>query len=202
MDRWLKDNERNVQLYSELVRQHGVDVRTLGWGSLESQTRRFQVLAEIGKLNGASVLDVGCGLGDLYGWMKKKRLRVRYTGLDITPQMVKMAQERFPLAGFRVGDLLDRSQPVVRYDFVLTSGIFTHRSAFRSEFLMAMVKRMFDISKHAAGFNCLSGWAEEREPGEFHADPLKVLSLCRKLTSRVVLRHDYHPRDFTVYLYR
>jgi SAM-dependent methyltransferase len=200
--RWLTDNERNIRLYSELVRKHGNDVRSLGWSSRESQARRFAVFAEIGKLKGASVLDVGCGLGDLYGWMKKKRLDVRYTGIDLTPEMIKVAQRRFPAAQFRVRDLLDASLPLARHDYVLSSGIFTHRSRVPFDFLTAAIQRMFDLSRHAVAFNCLSAWAKTKEPGEFHADPLKVLSFCRKLTPRVVLRHDYHPRDFTIYLYR
>ena len=202
MHRWAKDNERNVRLYGELVSQHGISFRSLGWSSGESQALRFGVLAQIGKMNGARVLDVGCGLGDLYGWMRGRRLRVRYTGVDITPEMVEKARKRFPTARFQVADLLDSSQRVTRHDFVLSSGIFTHHSRFGTEFLMAMVRRMFESSTHATGFNCLSGWSDEKEAGEFHADPLKVMSMCRKLTSRVVLRHDYHPRDFTIYLYR
>lgn len=200
--RWRKDNERNVRIYSERVAMHGYDVRALGWGSRESQAKRFAVLSEVGKLGGSSVLDVGCGLGDLYAWMRRKRLRVRYTGVDITPGMVDKACARFPKAQFRVCDVLDRGQPVAAHDYVLSSGIFTHRGASGLEFLEAMVCRMFDLSEQALAFNCLSGWAEKKESGEFHADPLQVISLCRNLTPRVVLRHDYHPRDFTVYLYK
>ena len=200
--RWHKDNERNIQLYSELVGSHGYDVKALGWGSRESQAARFAVLSEVGKLTGASVLDVGCGLGDLYGWMIKKKLRVHYTGVDITPKMVERAQQRFPRTQFRLCDLLDGSQPMARHDYVLSSGIFTHRNTFAFDFLAAMVRRMFDLSKRAVAFNCLSAWAEKKERGEYNADPLKVVSFCRQLTSRVVLRHDYHPHDFTVYLYR
>jgi SAM-dependent methyltransferase len=200
--RWHKDNDRNVRIYSERVALHGYDVKALGWGSRESQVRRFEVLSEVGKLSGSNVLDVGCGLGDLYAWIRRKRLRVRYTGVDITPGIVDKARARFPKTQFRVCDVLDRSQPVAVHDYVMSSGIFTHRGASAFEFLEAMVRRMFDLSKHALAFNCLSGWAEVKERGEYHADPLKVVSLCRNLTPRVVLRHDYHPRDFTVYLYR
>jgi trans-aconitate methyltransferase len=200
--RWRKDNERNIRIYSERVRRHGYDEKALGWGSRKSQARRFAVLSEVGSLNGSSVLDVGCGLGDLHAWMRRKRLRVRYTGVDITPGMVDKARARFPKTQFRLCDVLDGSQPVAAHDFVLSSGIFTHSGRSGIEFLQAMVRRMFALSKQALAFNCLSGWAEEKEHGEFHADPLRVLSFCQTLTPRVVLRHDYHPRDFTIYLYR
>ena len=201
-EQWLKDNQDNVRRYTELVRKHGNNVKSLGWGSQESQIRRFAIFAEIGNLKGRSVLDVGCGLGDLYGWLKKKGLDVRYTGIDVTPGMVELARQRFPTVRFRGQDLLDASLPLARHDYVLSSGIFTHRSRIPFDFLTAAIQRMFVLSKHAVAFNCLSAWAKTKEPEEFHADPLKVLSFCRKLTPRVVLRHDYHPRDFTVYMYK
>jgi SAM-dependent methyltransferase len=200
--RWRKDNERNVRIYSESVALHGYDVRALGWGSRESQARRFAVLSEVGKLSGSSVLDVGCGLGDLYAWIRRRRLRARYTGVDITPGMVDKARARFPKTQFRVCDVLDREQPIAVHDYVLSSGIFTHRGTSGFEFLEAMVRRMFELSKQALAFNCLSGWAKEKERGEYHADPLRVVDFCRRLSPWVVLRHDYHPRDFTVYLYK
>lgn len=200
--RWRRDNERNVRLYSERLARHGYDVKALGWGSRESQATRFAVLSEVGKMGGRSILDVGCGLGDLYAWMKGRRFRVSYLGLDITPGMVEKARARFPKAQFRVCDVLDHSQAIAAHDYVLSSGIFTHRTVSTFEFLEAMVGRMFSLSKRALAFNCLSGWAEHKEHEEFHADPMRVVEFCRRLTPWVVLRHDYHPRDFTVYLYK
>jgi hypothetical protein len=54
----------------------------------------------------------------------------------------------------------------------------------------------------ALAFNSLSNWANDQEANEFYADPVQVLNFCRELTPWVVLRHDYHPRDFTVYMYK
>jgi ubiquinone/menaquinone biosynthesis C-methylase UbiE len=200
--RWLAENARNVRIYSGLVRKYGDDVRALDWGSRSSQEKRFQVLEEIGCLNGASVLDVGCGLGDLYARLKANGMRTRYTGLDITPEMIEMARKRFPEAQFCVGDLLNPSHPIQSHDYLVSSGIFAKRRTAPLEFLKAMAGRMFRLSKRGVAFNCLSAWAEHKEKGEFYADPLKVLDYCRGLTPWVVLRHDYHPRDFTIYMYK
>ena len=63
---WQQDDARNVNLYSRLANEHGFDPRALNWGSRESQNLRFAVFAQVGRLDGASILDVGCGQGDFF----------------------------------------------------------------------------------------------------------------------------------------
>jgi hypothetical protein len=58
------------------------------------------------------------------------------------------------------------------------------------------------VCRKAVAFNSLSAWAPAREPGEFYADPVAILTLCRELTPRLALRHDYHPRDFSLFMYK
>ena len=36
----------------------------------------------------------------------------------------------------------------------------------------------------------------------FYFNPGKVFSMCKKITKRVCLRHDYMPYEFAVYLYK
>ena len=200
--RWSADNARNVQLYSALVQRYGESFQALDWSSRESQNRRFAILEEVACLHNASVLDVGCGFGDFYGRMKASELQVRYTGIDIAAAMIDRACARFPEANFCLQDPLDASPEIASHDYVLSSGIFAKRRTAPLAFLKAMVGRMFELANHAVAFNSLSSWAEEKEASEFYADPAEVLQFCRTLTPWVVLRHDYHPRDFTVYMYK
>ncbi len=197
---WHDENERNVRYYRELAREHGISFRAVDWGSRASQQRRFRVLCQVGDLDGKSILDVGCGQGDLYECLSRRGVRVRYTGIDITREMIEVARQRFPKARFRVADVLEERGR--QHDYVLSSGIFGQRSAAPFEYLKAAVQRMFALAKCAVAFNTLSTWAAQQEKGEFHADPLKVAAFCRTLTPVLTLRHDYHPRDFTIYLYR
>jgi RimJ/RimL family protein N-acetyltransferase len=201
--RWQKDDDCNVQFYSGLLDQHGVDVHALAWGSRQSQRLRFRVLAECANLEGTSVLDVGSGLGDFYDWLNESHITVDYTGIDLTPRMVESACQRFPEVRFKVGSL-HQFGPAwdTCYDFVFASGIFARRQADPVGFLHATVSKMFGLCAKAAAFNSLSNWSPVKDEGEFHADPLETLAFCRTLTPWIVLRHDYHPRDFTVYMFR
>ena len=200
---WKRDDERNVRFYSQLIAKYGTDIRALNWGSRESQQTRFAVLAQIGQLGGTSVLDVGCGLGDFCGWLDNAGIKVSYTGIDITPGMIEVARRRFADARFEVRNLLEMDDSQERrYDYVFASGVFTHRHEEPFGFLCAMTTRMFSLCRRAVAINSLSSWALQQEEGEFHADPLETMRFCRALTPWIVIRHDYHPGDFTLYLYK
>lgn len=200
---WIVDHKKNIDYYSRLILEHGISVRSLDWGSVESQQLRFSILAQVGVLNGASVLDVGCGLGDFLDWLKNLKTEVRYTGLDITPKMIQFAKERFLNARFMIGNLLELDDSVIGFhDYIFSSGIFARIEEVPFRFMQEMVSKMFSLCNKAVSFNSLSGWAPQKDSGEYYADPLEVLNFCRTITPWVVLRHDYHARDFTVYMYK
>lgn len=189
--------------YDELVRRFGYDYRACDWGSSASQQRRFEVLAAVADLNGRSVLDVGCGLADFATYLSSAEGRSgvpRYTGLDISQEMIRHARERGPDLDIRQGNILDDG--LETFDIVVGSGIFTLLPGERCDLVESIIAAMYDHANHAVAFNTLSSWTSHRRKDEFHASPIAMLEFCRSLTERLVLRHDYHPRDFTVYLYR
>ena len=195
-----QDDERNISFFSELLRTHHISPLSLNWGSRASQEMRFAVLAEVGDLVGSSLLDVGCGLGDFYDWQRRAGLGVNYQGVDLTPEIIRVAKGRFPEVDFRVGNVLE--EEIGTFDYVIASGIFYLRQSEPFEFMQRMIARLFESSRMGLAFNSLSAWCNGREAGEFYADPAQTLDFCRTLTPWVALRHDYHPRDFTIFLWR
>ena len=57
------DIARITGLYDQRLAEHGLDVRTVGWGTKSEQEMRFDVLCRGLDLRGKRVLDLGCGLG-------------------------------------------------------------------------------------------------------------------------------------------
>ncbi|MCL4818317.1 MAG: GNAT family N-acetyltransferase [Vicinamibacteria bacterium] len=198
-----EDDLRNAAHYDALVRQHGLTHRALDWGSAESQRRRFEVLCDGLPVRGARLLDVGCGTGDLLAFLRERAIECDYTGLDVSPAMVETAAARLPGARFLRGSVLEPpSELGDGFDCVVASGIFAHRRVQPLEFLRAAAARLYALCRRGAAFNALSAWGDRGTPGEFRADPAQTLAFCRSLTPKVALRHDYHPGDFTVYLFR
>ena len=202
----MKNNEEQltVRRYQKLFDVHQQSHKALNWGSREGQQLRFKILAGIGLLEGKRILDVGCGLGDFAGWLDLNNIKVEYTGLDLTPELVEQARKNYPERKFILGSILDESLFIdQQFDFVLSSGIFYTYNRDGDAWLKAAVSRMWLLCKEGVAFNSLSAWSEEvRESDEYYADPTATLGFCRKLTPWVAMRHDYHPRDFTIYISR
>jgi SAM-dependent methyltransferase len=193
------NREEVVRYFDQRLAAHGPTVQAVDWGSPASQRARFEVLAAVGPLAGSRVLDVGCGLGDLWPYLQSVAPSAQYEGWDLNPRMVAAAAARFPGVTFRAQDVTAADAPAERFDWVLASGLFYLRD---ETFLAAAVERLFARCRRGVAFNTLSAWAERQTPGELYAEPARVLETCGRLTPRVTLRHDYLPHDFTVYLYR
>lgn len=190
--------ERLESAYLPMLKKFPDGHQAVGWGSRESQKLRFEVLAEVGNLEGASILDVGCGIGDFVGYLEESGFAGSYHGIDRLPEMVARATGRFPSHSFSVRDLVAEGREG-EFDFVTASGIFTFAD---QAILEEVVAAMYRACRVGVAFNSLSARAPDQEPNEFNADPQEVERFCRGLSSEVVVRHDYLPHDFTVYLYK
>lgn len=187
--------------YRALVEKYGHDPRACDYGRAESQLAKFDVIATAIRGRRDRVLDVGCGFGDFLTYLRHRGLDVEYTGIDISEAMVEQARRHLPDARILLGNFLDA--PVTgEYDIVTANGIFYLLGSNAEALMHRLVTRMFSLAQRTVVFNSLSSWAPDPQPGEFYADPSSVLSFCRSLTPWVTLRHDYHPRDFTVFLHK
>ncbi len=140
-----------------------------GWRSRRNQELRFQVLTGIGDLQNQSLLDLGCGLGCFYGYLKGQGWQGEYTGIDILDFMVRRARARFPEARFEEGDIL-RDPPREKWDYVFVNGVFNHKVKDNWGWLESMVGRAFALARKGMAFTLLrreTGWMD---PDLFYAD--------------------------------
>lgn len=206
-----------IGYYEGLLDKHGDNYKTLDWNSPESQKLRFKIFKEIfvygKKASGVSMLDVGCGFGDLYGFFKQdgllKRNRINYTGYDISPKLLEVARKKYPGEKFELKDILeDRHAP--KFDYILCSGVFNIRTLEEEDhlsFVKEMLFRMYDLATYGVAVNFLSEGAlptadaEDLNSGRYYFfKPDEIVRFCRHVSSQFILRHDYHLGDFTVYL--
>jgi SAM-dependent methyltransferase len=194
---------RFINYHDGRLAEFGTDVCAV-WNGVQAQEQRFRVLTEIGDLNRCAILDVGCGLGDLYGYLQGQGYTVDYLGMDINPQMVEFARIKYPAAEFRVMDLIAGSANL-SFDYVLASGIFFFPFLNRSrwdKYVITMLEKMFSLSKEGCATNFLSTISEKPDGFSIYSDPWHILKLIQKTISKwVTIRHDYRLNDFTLYIY-
>ncbi len=146
----------------------------VGWRSRQNQELRFRALADIAQLKGQRVLDLGSGLGCLYGYLKAGGWQGEYTGMDILGRMVRGAKERFPEAAFEKRDIL-QDPPDRRWDYVLISGIFNHKVKDNWGWMEETIRVCWALAEKGVAFNVLhteGGWLDQ---DLFYAD-LKTLA--------------------------
>ena len=202
-----------IDYYEELLEKHGDNYLALDWNSPESQKLRYQIFKEIfiygRKASNPSVLDVGCGFGDLLDYFKAEKIKVQYTGFDISQKLIEVARKKQPDGKFEVRDILVERN-LAQFDYLFCSGVFNIRMVDRGshlEFVKSMLQRMYDLARYGVAANFLSEGVlplaapEELNTGRYYYfKPEEILSLCRSIAGRYIVRHDYHPGDFTVYL--
>lgn len=199
-----KEKIINLKFYKKLFDKYGDDVKSLEWGSKVSQEKRFKILCEIGNLDNTSILDVGCGMGDLYYFLKQKRIRFRYTGYDIFPDFIKIAKKKYPMANFKIKDILTQKENK-KFDYVFSSGLFNVKVGNNEDFVKKMLKKMFEICKKGVGVNFQSIYCDKEylnDEDTYFFSPEKVLFTAFQLNRKIILRHDYMPHDFTIYIYK
>ena len=194
-------SQKEVAAFFRLHLQlHGPNWRGLGWQSQRSQQRRFAVLSEVGSLANTRVLDIGCGVGDLYGYLLRRRIPVSYTGFDILPEMVAHARKRYPEAQFEVRDVL-QGLGSERFDYVLCSGAFNVNFGRNLLAVQAVLNTLLQGCRRGVAINFLSTRARERDAILFNYDPEKLFAYSQTLTPHVRLLEGYLANDFTLYLY-
>ena len=200
-----EEERKNIAYYEAAEKKYGGDsYQTVQWGSEESMNLRFSVLSNIDDLNGKSVLDVGCGLGHLKSYLDSQSIDAAYTGIDVTARLIDQCRLRFPgdNACFLAGSFLEYDFMEDQFDYILISGVFAVYPETGFPYMVRNLEKAWRLCRSGVAFNSLSYWARDKVEGEFHPSPTDTIDMCRSFTPWTSLRHDYHPRDFTIYMRR
>jgi SAM-dependent methyltransferase len=198
------DKDRIIQRYNQRLDLYGYDIRTLASGTEERRLVRFQVLRDVGIAlhPECTVLDVGCGFGDFYSFLRKESLPVRYTGYDINPRLIEVARQKYPEAAFEVRDIL--TEEFDTFDFIVSSSTFNlaldHEDNYQH--MAGVLKTSYSHSTQGVAVDFLSSYVDFKTPEAFHYEPERIFSIAKSITKRVCLRHDYPLFEFCVYLYK
>lgn len=190
--------------YSAKLAEYGETPHGVDWNGEESQALRFDQLSKI--LTGSepiSVNDLGCGYGAYFAYLLQRYKDVRYTGLDVSGDMVAAAKRRYEAA--KNARFVCAAIPDQVADFGVASGIFNVRLERSDADWQVYLRTTLDVldrtSRKGFAFNCLTSYSDADKMRDYlyYSDPCALFDYCKRRYSRnVALLHDYDLYEFTI----
>lgn len=198
-----QDRRNTVERYTRRFEEHGYSPLTLGWNK-GRQPIRFDALTSEYDFSGKAVLDIGCGFGDLLHTLESKFEPVKaYCGVDLVEALVAEARQHWPAHHFVTGDFLELEFDQ-EFDYAVASGVFNHRlkDIDNAAFIELAMARAFALCRDGFAFDFLSDKVDYSLEHTYHASPEQVLSMAYALSRNVVLKNNYMPFEFSVFVFK
>lgn len=190
------DKDADYMLYSPQV---------VGYNSTAEQQFIFQNLVIGFDPASYSILDIGCGRADLYGFLTEIHGPevFGYTGIDHNPVMSSLAKEKYNIPT-KVG--VFENTELGSHDWVVASGFFTQRRCGSEDDdlrkLLVDVDRMYLAANNVVSFNLLSPINTTHHEGFFYVHPGLILDMLIEKYHYVNIRHNYSKDVYTVSIYK
>lgn len=189
------------EYYTDKVRQYGATPKGVDWNSAESQLLRFSQLTKLIQPNhGFSLLDYGCGYCALYNYLKERFADFRYTGYDISDEMLEAAKETGD-----VDQVVSDRLSLEAADYVVASGIFNVKLDYTvtdwETYVFSELDLISSLGRRGFAANFLTAYSDPDRMRDdlYYANPGYIFKLCKERYSRnVALLHDYDLYEFTV----
>lgn len=201
----MNDSEivKTIKRYNERYAKFGYSEKALGWSRNNNDIRFKALVAEWHcELDNSTVCDFGCGFGDFYNYLAQIGVKnFKYWGIDINETLITRGEELFPEASFWVGNIL-RNKFNQEVDFTFSSGVFNHKleSGGEYNFIEECLSKINAFSKKGFAINFLSNKVDYFTEHNFNSNPGTILDICYKFSPHIILRNDYMPYEFTVYV--
>jgi len=203
----IKSRELISKQFSDLVQEHQGGMKSIH-STKSNYLRKHQDL-KFSYVNNYlkesdSLLDVGCGLGDLCVFCRKNGWKGKYTGLDISDKMIEFTQKRLTNDDILEVDILEDDYQD-KHDVVVSISTIQQEPLYDNgeKYLKNMIEKMFILSKKIIIFDVFSNkFVDHIRKGNLYVDPLKLLDYCYTLSNRLILINEYNPFQIMIILHK
>ena len=189
-------------LYKNLYLKHGNSAASVKARNKKQQSLRFKHLIDCLNIKkNESLLDVGCGLGDLAKYLKDNKIKCKYLGVDFLNDFIHTASEKYK-KNTKVKFLkldIEKEKFPENYDWLVLSGLFNDKDKNSEKFMIKIITKMFKSSRKGIIFNSLSKYVDYEDKKLFYSNPDKVFKYCvTNLSKYIVLKTNYQLRKKTI----
>ncbi len=196
-------------IYENDLKSHGISFKGVGWNDSKAAKKRYEIMADIFLKDKSKkkIIDFGCGLSHFYDFLKKKDTKnIKYTGIDISENMIKMSKVRYPKNNYICGDILIDQNIVPKADYIIINGLFTQKGKNTNKGMKIFMKKIITIlykkASRGIAFNCMSPNVDWKNNKNFYLDFNYLFNLINKLSKNFVVVHNYGLYEYTCYLYK
>ncbi len=192
----------NPEEYSDSFSLHGESPKALRWNTYASAAVRFRHLTAGLDIEGRSILDVGCGMGDLLPYLCAKTLNFKYLGVDKQAEFIEIAQKRYEGYEFKTADIFDDGFSGT-FDVIISSGVLNANKTGWWDERKKRLTKLFGMTKEALAFN-MAGGIEDIPDDELiaYVKGKDLFDFCATLTPKIIFKSHYTDRDLTVILFK
>jgi len=171
--------------------------------SPRGQSLRYESLFDIeGRIEGAKMLDYGCGKGDLYQFMKEQGISVDYTGFDINENLISLAEQKFPEADFQVFDI-ETDELCEEFDYIFLCSVFNLKLKDIDKTVKNVLEKLFPHCRKTLAFNALSSEDPRKAVELNYLSPYEMSEFAKtNLSPHVSFARERIPYDFTMVVKR
>lgn len=191
------------EYYTEKIKNNGVGAKGVDWNSKESQYLRFEQLCNVINKDQFSIIDYGCGYGELINYIDAKYSKYDYFGFDISDEMLAEAQKLFQAnSNVKFSSQLNENKT----DYVIASGLFNVKLNLATNeewlaYILETLNNMNSLSVNGFSFNALTKYSDNDYMKDYlyYSDPLFLFDYCkRNFSKNIALLHDYDLYEFTI----
>lgn len=205
-------SEQTINRYSTRFKEMQHSIRTLGWGSKVQQEYRFAEVLKRLEAKGKSVLDIGCGFGDLFNFMKSYNFDFEnYIGWDITPDFIENTLIADKNVELKVWNIAEEKPTKTVADVGIMLGLLNwnwKNEQKNYDYSMNVIRNAFEAVNDVLVIDFLSSKFDSKYPREeivFYHDPSIMLNKVMEITTNVELVHSYPSipqKEFLLYLHK
>jgi hypothetical protein len=149
-----------ARYYERLLLQHGRSPQALAERAEDKDFEFYQHLFQELELPAQlSVLDIGCGMGDLIDFLQSREAGIEsYLGIDLVGQFIDLCrQEYLPPCRFQQANFVSNSfAPSEKFNLVVNMGVLVSRVFRYEEYVEYCIKKMIALSTKYVLFNCIT----------------------------------------------
>lgn len=180
------------KFYTSAIKMHGTTAKGVNWASKENQEIRFDMILEMLPPAIDSLADAGCGFGDFYTYMaKKKRKPKKYIGIDSLIDMYSIASNN-TAQEIIIADITKDKIPHAEY--YICSGAMNVLDRFET---YLFIRNCFLACAKGFIFNILHGEDESETYNYFSTCQIKKMAKELKV-GHVEMKTGYLDGDITV----